>query len=403
MTLLQQIIQTSSTPLISNEPLKYPIPLSSDSILSTLQIDPTFSNPNPTLSSLLNPLTGFQITPIDSSLAELNTAFFKKLKGICTVKAPLYYSAPAFIEVLNPFLEKIGVIKFGGLYDVEMGAEFDDYTCSLITKFGSFVARDVMELVIESCFAIGNWKILQTIIVCKLVDYESRSGLLSNLVAKNRSDLICLCVRVFRVMKPSDLCMMLKYFISPSKESLVSMIGVRKDWENEALFAIRKASDLKLTGNKMGLLKEVAMLFTIAYDEFSSWELCLHHLVSSSVDDIVFLSAITKLSVDEMLRLIRYLGKWLRKYEKFPEAELGREAAVSWGVVLAPFVPRFEDVVKCLGLLVDEHFSLLAMHSEFRDELKAIEEVVSSLALDGKHCSSISSLISILKPGVVGA
>ncbi|KAK9684597.1 hypothetical protein RND81_10G219800 [Saponaria officinalis] len=396
MTLLDQIIDASTNPQISDEPLKYPFPLSANSVLETLEIDP--ENPNPNSFSLLIPLTGFQVSNVDSTLIEFNAKFFENLKG--KLKNPNSISSYEFIDLIRPFFEGILEIKFGGLGDVEMGIDAVDYVCKLIGKFGSFVGRDVMGLIIEGSFVVEIWKFLEVIIVNKLVDHEKCSYLVRNLVEKRRSELICLFVKHYKDMNANDLCSILKYFLCPSKDALVGMTQLRKEWESEALLAIEKASN-KLGGKKLPLAKEAALLFMVAYDGFSSWELCLHYLVSSCVENVVFSSAINKLNAEELLGLIKYLGKWLRKYERFPQAKPCPKAIDTWRMNLLQWVPRIDDVVKCYGLVVDEHFSSLVMRVEYHDELKSIEEVITSLASEGRLCCSVANLKEILKPEVI--
>lgn len=406
MTLLELIIKASTNPEPSIDPIKYPINLDADPIFPNLK--PSSENPypnpnpNPNTVSLVNPLTGFQISESDSNLIDFTSKFFKKLKRKLRDSHSL--SSSSFAEMLNAFLEKVGEKKFGG--SVNLGSKGDDegYTCKLMEKFGSFVGRDVMGLVIEGCIVLDNWDLLKTLIVSKLVDHGLCSDLLFNLVAKRRSDLICLCVRHFTDLKSSDLCGILKYFLSPVKDASFTMVSVRKEWESEAVVAIDRASDRKLSGKKSGLAKEAAILLMIAYDGFSSNELCLHFLLSSSnVDDVVFSSAISKLNAEEMSALIRYLGKWLSKYERFPQAGPCSEAVTSLGLKMCQWVPRLEDVTKCLGLVVEEHFSSLALHSEFHEQLKVVEGVVSSLVSEGRMSCLVENLIEILKPEVGGA
>ncbi|KAL9227380.1 hypothetical protein vseg_003071 [Gypsophila vaccaria] len=395
MTLLDQIIEFSKNPQISDVPLSYPFPLIADSILETLEIDPQNPNPNPNSYSPIIPLTGFNVSDVDSSIIESNRRLFVDLKTM--LNNPIWMSLPMLINLVTPFLEKIMLDKFGGVGDLEMGVDGCDHLCKLIAKFGSFVGRDVMGLIVEVSFAIENWKILRVMIENKLVDHENCSYFLANLVKKSRTDLICLFVKHYRDFSASDLRVLLEYFLFRSVDGFHSMMEVRKEWESEALFAIEKASD-KLGGMNVGLAKEAALLLTVAYDGFSSWELCLHFLVSSCVDDVVFSSAVSKLNANELLGLIRYLGKWLRKYERFPQVTPYPKDAVTFGMNLLQWVPRLEDVVKCYGLVVDEHFSSLAMHVEFHDELKAIEEVVASMASEGKLRCSVANLMAILKP-----
>lgn len=309
-----------------------------------------------------------------------------------------------FIDTLNSFLEEIVKKRFG---EVGLGLTSDDcgaYYCDkLLEKYGFLVGRDVMGLVIEGLVLLEQWQLLETLIVNKLVDYGLRSDLLFNLVAKRRSDLICLCLRHFSDVKSSDLFRVLKYFLSPSKAACLSMNKVREEWESEALLAIKKATDESLSGKTLELAKDASILLMMAYDSFSLPELCLHFLVSCNVDDVVFSSAVSKLTAEEMLALIRYLGKWLGKYERFPQAVPCATAEAALGLKMCKWVPKLEDVVKCLGLVVDEHFSSLALHSEFHREVKEIKGVVGSLVSEGRLCCSVANVIEVLKPEVGGA
>ncbi|XP_021776053.1 uncharacterized protein LOC110739882 [Chenopodium quinoa] len=401
MTVLEQILEASNHQQSIDEPLNYPFNLSADTIIPNLK--PSSENP----LSLLQPLSGFEISQPDVKLIELTSTFFKKLKR--KIKSPQSLSSASFVKLLTSFLEQVGVIKFGGLDGLvskkDSDGNVEGYCCKLVEKLGSFVGRDVMGLVIEGCLILGNWMILETLIINKfIVDHGVRSDLLYNLVTKGRSELVCLCLRYFDDLESADLGRALKCFLSPSKEGCLNMVSVMSEWESEATAAIEKVGDKKSSGKKLGLAKDAALLLMVAYDQFSQAELCLHFLLSSSnVDEVVFSSALSKLNAEEMLNFVRYLGKWLHKYERFPHVGPCPKAATTLGLNLCQWVPRVEDVVKAFGLVVDEHFSSLALHSEFHEVLKAVEGVVSSLVSEGRFCCSVANVIEVLKPEVGGA
>ncbi|GMH01346.1 hypothetical protein Nepgr_003185 [Nepenthes gracilis] len=395
MTLLEVIAEAATNPKPFVEPFKCPTIVNSDPIL--LNLKPESDNQYP--SSLVQPLTGFQISQFDSYLVDSNSKLFKKLKR--KLKNPNSLSSSDFTGILNSFFEKFRD-KLGISADAESSDEF--YTPKLIEKLGSFIGRDVMGLIIEGCFVLENWKLLETLITNKLVDHGLCSNLVYNLILKRRSDLICLCVKCFSDLKSSDLCGILKYFLGSSKKAYKSMAGVRNEWESQALLAVEKVSDKKLSGKKLGLAKEAAILLMVAYDGFSASELCMHYLLASSnVDEVVFSAAIGRLNVEEILSLIEYLGKWLRKYERFPQACPCAKASSALGLKACQWVPTLEDVVRSLGLVLDEHFSSLVLHSEFHAALKALLEVVSSLVSEGKLSCSLANLIEILKPEVTSS
>ncbi|CAA2990508.1 Hypothetical predicted protein [Olea europaea subsp. europaea] len=56
------------------------------------------------------------------------------------------------------------------------------------------------------------------------------------------------------------------------------------------------------------LAREASILLMVAHDEFTVSELCC-----------IFSACVSKLNGEEMMALIKYLGKWPRKYERFPQ------------------------------------------------------------------------------------
>ncbi|XP_039042437.1 uncharacterized protein LOC120181345 [Hibiscus syriacus] len=166
--------------------------------------------------------------------------------------------------------------------------------------------------------------------------------------------------------------------------------------ESQAFLAIEKAR----LGKKSRLAKEAAILLMVAHDGFSDDELCLHYLLASNnVDEVIFSSSLGRLGRKELMNLIQYLGKWLKKYERFPQAIPCPKASSALGLKICDWVPKLEDVTNCLGFLVDENFSSLMLHPELREELKSIEGVVSSLAFEARFCCSMTNVIEKLREG----
>lgn len=176
------------------------------------------------------------------------------------------------------------------------------------------------------------------------------------------------------------------------------MASVRKEWESQALLAIERVSDTSLHGKKMNFAKDASLLLMVAHDGFSVSELCLHYLLASkNVDEVILASCITKLNGSEMMSLIRFLNKWLKKYERFPQVTPCPKASSVLGLKVCEWIPTLEDVVKCLGLVVDEHFSSLLLYPEFLEELRSLEGVVSSLAGEAGLRGSMANLVENLR------
>ncbi|XVF09127.1 hypothetical protein REPUB_Repub07fG0064400 [Reevesia pubescens] len=388
MTLVDVITKAAAA---NTEPLSsqadHPIVLNPDDIF--LKLKPDVENPNPT--SLVSRLTGWEISSTDAKLVDLSKKFYTKLNR--KLKAIHNFNKEEFLGILNPFLEKIR--EKGGIF---IGVDSNDsgYTLVLLEKVGFLMGRDVLSLVLEACISLEIWELLEVLIVNGLVDHSCYSNLVVDVAAKKRSDLLCLCVKHARNLGSSELLCILKYFLCPPKDGYISMGNVRKEWESQALLAIEKAR----LGKKSRLAKEASILLMVAHDGFSDAELCLHYLLASNnIDEVILSSSLCKLSGKEMMNLIRYLGKWLKKYERFPQAIPCPKASSAFGLKACDWVPKLEDVVKCLGFVLDENFSSLMLHPEFHEELKSIERVVSSLAFEARLCCLMANVIEKLRAG----
>ncbi|KAK8692942.1 hypothetical protein V6N13_070543 [Hibiscus sabdariffa] len=387
MTLLDIITKASANTEPPSSLADHPIVLNADDIF--LKLKPEAENPNPT--SLVSPLTGWGISQTDAKVIELSKKFYTKLNR--KLKDIHNFNKEEFLGMLTPFLENIR--EKGGIF---IGVDSNDsgYASVLLEKVGSLVGRDVLSLVLEACIRLEIWELLEVLIVNGMIDHSCFSNLIVNLAAKKRSDLLCLCVKHARNLGSVELLCILKYFLCPPKDGYASMVNVRKEWESQALLAIEKAR----LGKKSRLAKEAAILLMIAHDEFSDAELCLHYLLASNnVDEVILSSSLGKLVGKELMNLIRYLGKWLKKYERFPQAIPCPKASSALGLKICDWVPKLEDIAKCLGFLVDENFSSLMLHPEFREELKSIEGVVSSLAFEARFCCSMANVIEKLREG----
>ncbi|XP_010254999.1 PREDICTED: uncharacterized protein LOC104595782 [Nelumbo nucifera] len=367
---------------------KYPIILNADVILPNLKPESGGSNEIYPIKHM----GGWRISDTDSDIIELGNHFVNKLKR--KLKNPKSLNQGEFLEILNLFLEKNGE-------KVSLACHVDSsdssYTCLMIEKLGFLISRDAIVLILEASLVLELWELLETIIVQGLVIHSSSSNLVQSLIEKNRSDLLCLCIMHISDLQLPDLLSILKYFLSLPKHAYNSVISVRKEWESQALLAIEKATGQNLSKKRSDLAKQASVLLMKAYDGFSTFELCLHYVFASpNLDELTLSSSVRRLNGSEMLSLIRYLGKWLRKYEKFPQSGPCPKAASKLGLKACQWVPSLETVVKSLGLVLDDYFSSLVLYSEFHEELKLIEDVVKSLASEARLCCSIENVLQNL-------
>ncbi|KAK1373333.1 Aldehyde dehydrogenase 12A1 [Heracleum sosnowskyi] len=392
MSLLETITKASANKTHLTSESNYPILLNSDPIL--LNLKPQNEN-----SSLLSKCdNGWEISKQDSQIIELGQKFLKTLK--IKLKNPVGFSKNEFIKMLNVFLESCG-----GKIGASVGEDVDvgQFSSKVILKFGSLMGFDVLGLVLEGCVVLEAWDVLESLIVFGFVKSLGTGNLVGNLIVKGRSELVCLIVKHVKDIQSGDVVLILKYFLSPSKEVYGSMVSLRVDWEKEVLEAIEKADDNGVGGKVGNLAKEAAVLLMVAYDGFSASELCLHYLIAQEdLDEVMFLSCIRKLNGEEIMGLIRYLGKWLRKYERFPQANPCPKGASVLGLKACNWVPSLANVVKCFGLVVDETFSSLVLQSEFHEELRSLERVANTLSSEATICSTVTKFVETLKPELKG-
>ncbi|KAL8208482.1 hypothetical protein R6Q57_007894 [Mikania cordata] len=383
MSMLELITKASAT-----SDSQYPIVLNPDPIL--LNLKPHIQDLNG--ESFVKRVEGWAISQTDTEIIDLGQKFFKKLK--IKLKNPNSFSKVEFVSLLNSYLEKNSEIA-----GISIGLEpnHEGYTNLLIQNVGFLIGDAVLGLMFEACFVFEIWGILETLIVGGLIDGSCSNNLIHNLIEKKRADLVCLCVKHVSNLHVSNILSVLKFFLSPCKDAYDTLMVTRKEWESQAVSAIEIAMDKNISEKKSDFAKDAAILLVMAHDEFTTSELCLHYLIASSnVDDVLFSACVGKLNGSEIMCFVRYLKKWLVKYQKFPHVCSVSKSSTHRLKALES-IPSLENVTKCFGLVVDEHFSSLVMHPEFCEEVKSIELVVNSLALEARTCCNLAYLCSALK------
>lgn len=418
LSVMTSLLEAISNSLASQDRVDshsdYPFPLSQDGIFTNVK--PKVESPNP--GTLINPITGWEISGSDAELIKLGKSFSSKLKS--KLKDTNRFDRGEFVSMLKQFLEKIGE-KVGVTGENEemkdlventellmgkdvAGLVWGDKACSdvqkLVEKTGVLMGRDVSGLVLKACVRLEMWELVETLVSNSLVDHSLNGYLVSSLVEKQRSDLLCVVIKQASDLGASELLSILKYFLCPSKEAVSTMVKVREEWDSEALLAIEKVSKTEVSKKSKVVAEEASILLMVAHDGFLPSELCLHYLLASSdVDEVMFSSAVSKLNGNEMRSFVRYLSKWMKKYERFPQAGPCPKAASMLGLKLCDWVPKLEDVTKCLGVIIDENFSTLALHSDLHEELKAVERVADGLASESKLCCFVANVAERLRLG----
>ncbi|KAK7265773.1 hypothetical protein RJT34_33396 [Clitoria ternatea] len=388
MTLLEVIKDASVKSKPLDLPMDYPVVLNPDSVILSLKPQEKAGS----CSTLIKPLVGWKISQTNTQIIDISNKFFTELKT--KLQKPNELHKDEFIASLNSYLENISD-KVGVLIGADPSRS--DYSKILIDKVGAFMGKDVAGLVLDGFVSLEIWDLVKSLIVNGVVERSCYSNLVNKLVENKRSDLLCLCIKHAYDLGMSEMVAILKYFLSPSKDAYSSMVTVRKEWESQTLLAIEKASNSTLKGRKLLVAKEASILLMMAYDGFSVSELCLHYLVASSnINDVMLSSSFSKLNGKQLMNLICYLAKWLKKYQRFPQAVPCPNALSILGLKACDWVPKLEDVVKCLALVLDENFSSLVLHPQFHEELRLIEGMVSCLTAEAKFCYQMTDVVDKL-------
>lgn len=387
MTLLETIAKASANQGPDDLASEFPIVLNPDFSLLKAKSE----SPNP--ASLANPITGWQFSNADSAIIKLVKEFSRTLKR--KLKDTNKFNGKEFLKNLSSFLEKVRAAV--GI-SIRVDRNDPAYTHAMMENLGFLLGKELTGMVLEACLAFELWGLVSSMIVVSgIIERSFYPNLVLNLVAKRRSDLIVLCIKHAPDLKLVELCCILKYFLCPPGDSLVTMVSVRHELEEQGTLSIRNVKDTKLNWEKLQLARDATVLLMLALDGFSDPELCLHYLLTSpNVDEAILSFAISKLNGEELTILIRYLGKWLRKYERFPQANPCPRAALLFGLTACNWVPKLEDVIRYTGLLLDENFSSLVLRPGFHEELRAMESVVSSLTAEARLCASMANIVENL-------
>nr|CAD1838215.1 unnamed protein product [Ananas comosus var. bracteatus] len=372
----------------------FPIVLNPDDIIPHLAPLPQTPNGD---ASLVKRVSGWHISPSDADLADLSAQLAKTL--VRKLGNPRSLDRAEFLRLLGSFLARCAE-RIGLSIQSEPSATSDEAFVRLgVGKLGFLIGRELARLIAESCIVLDQWGVLETLISNGILGHLNSVNLVEKLVEKKQSELLALYVKHVSDLRSSELVALLKYFLSPSEDSYESMIGMRKKLEKEALLAIEKATTQTGLPKKVSnMARDASVVLMMAHDGFSAPEICLHYVLgSSNVDGLVMSSAISRLDGSEVLTLIRYCMKWLEKYKKFPDAGPCPSAGAVLGLSVCESIPSLESVVRVLGLVLDVHFSYLVLNSAFHDEVRALEEKVSSLALEADLCCSLDEVVKHLQ------
>ncbi|CAO2204933.1 unnamed protein product [Urochloa humidicola] len=252
----------------------------------------------------------------------------------------------------------------------------------------------IASLVASRAADLGEHDVLLALAESRLLPHPP-PGLVSSLSDVDRADLVCAVLRQAADLRSSEILAALRFFLSPASEKAYDATMVVKGrWKDAAVLAVNICQE-KGAGKKVdAAARQAAMLLMMGHDGFSSPEVCLHYLFASgNVDSVVLGAAVAELDGGEVVRLMRYLNKWIGKYRRFPEAQAFPEAVGMLGLEQCDSVPSFGAVARALGVVLDNHFSHLVLNADVREELLAAEGMVRELAAEAESSGPILDLL----------
>lgn len=333
---------------------------------------------------LLSRIPAWEMDGIDSKIIQAEAQVLDQLKST----KPEDLTQQSFVKLLNPLFMEIKTLA--GISDPPGTTSTRD----LLQSVARYLPRDVLNEIVRYSVALSLWKFLEVLIHCRVVNWNSSAGIVEKLVDAKRVDIVCLFVENMPEIRPPDLLLILNYFLNPSRDD-GKMAKFRRGRKQKTLTALENAA---LGARKSELaFQEMARLLAATMDGFSPAEFCMHSVISTSIDENVLGFVIGQLDDTEVLRLLRYLGKWLRKYSgchltgpvDFPSAE-GDLSYSRW-------VPSLASVLKWLHVILNEEYSTLVLRGEFHDTLKCLEETVRVLLAIVSEASSLASIVELLK------
>lgn len=328
------------------------------------------------------------------------------------------FTTSEFLGMVKPVLE-IAAKRTGAesttsekpllLSSTESNTSDEVLTLRLLRKAGPVLGRNLSASIVRCSLGLRIWSVMQVLLEHGLVSSVTHPQMVVKLVDERQPLLLCLCLHHVYDLPPSDILVVLKFFLDEANVSRNSFEVVRKDWRAVASSAIARAADsrnISLVSNSENLgyergnarvenrkLLGAAVAFAAAVDGFIGWEVCLHDLVSAGQDEAVIAAVLRELDTVETMRLLRYLHKWLDRYSRklahipFPPSCKG----------LPHKVPSLGQVLQWTSALFDVQYTRVVMTSDFFPELSALRALIEPLVAVGAKFSPLAGLIEHIR------
>lgn len=280
-------------------------------------------------------------------------------------------------------------------------------TLRLLKMAGPVLGRNLSASIVRCSFGLRLWSAIRVLLEHGLVSSIIYPQMVAKLVDERQPLLLCLCLHHVHDLPPSDILLVLKFFLDEANASRKSFEDARQDWRSAASTAIARAAttrDLSVVslGEDTEYEREsyaskenrrAAIAFAAAVDGFSGWEVCLHDLVSAGQDEAVIAAVLRELDTVETMRLLRYLHKWLDRYStKLTHIPLPPSCNF-----LAHKVPSVGQVLQWTSALFDVQYTRVVLTSDFSPEVSALQALIEPLVAAGAKLSPVVGLIEHLR------
>lgn len=330
------------------------------------------------------------------------------------LEGPELPSANSLDGLLRTYLEKVSAAPDGAMASGGKAIHFN----KLLRKAAPHLGQKLLSTIVRTCVVIRYWDGLQAMLASHSMVGNTFPDLVSKLVEEGHPVLLCLWIKTVRDPRFSDLLSVLKFFLKSSKPRKKRYRSIRRQWKQAALTTIARVAEMGLgkaaqtvedeegNENVMGnhvtessqgkeeeneVLKEEltskAILLAAAVDEFLPCELCLHCLVASGQDEAVLASVLSQLDTSEVLMLLHYLEKWLKKFSR--RSSLGtfsRSKKDLW-------IPSLAQILQWISVILDEHYTTLILCSDFHSELRSMQLLVKGLVDVGYKLAPLVGII----------
>lgn len=286
----------------------------------------------------------------------------------------------------------------------------------ILKRVAPVLGQKLLSSVLRACITLKNWDLVRAMLDSHALLGNTYTDLVPTLIEHDEASLLCVWIRNICDPRFSDLVLVLKYFLKSSLRAGKSLAGVRYQWRQTALVAITRLSAVMSAADRKdedmgedsdgedadGLdhvkgkpfkenEKSKALLVSVAVDHFQPFELCLHYLVASGHDEAVLVCIVSQLDNNEVLKLLRYLKKWLEKYAKQGSlCTFHRGRKDFW-------VPSLNDVLRWVSVLLDAHLTSLVLCHEFHCEIQSVQVLIKGLVDVGRRLAPLVGSIEHLR------